>query len=820
MLKHYMKTAFRNLLKHKLFSFVNILGLALGMACCFLIVIFVRYEFSFDDFQRNGDRVARVTYTASFGNSGTVLARIPPPIAPLMADFFPEVKYAGRMFPRSVSVEIKDGDLASGTNRFEVQDVAFADSNLLDILTFDFVEGDPKTALDQPFSLVITEEMAKQFFGTTDVMGKSVHFLSNYPFRVSGIIKDHPDNSSLRFNLLVPYENMFDIEGENFGPALRNNLTQNWIASHSATFVLLEEGASMASVDERFPDFLEVHGNEQFRDNQEFTLMALQDVHTQSQAGLEQVTPANLNYLYLFMAIGILTLVIACINFVNLSTASSLSRAREIGVRKAVGAGKEGIMGQFLGESVLLSLLAFVIAVFLVQLFLPYMNDLTQRELHFNMFSDAWLSLLFIGVFVLTGILAGLYPAFFVARFKPIHILKGKGYANVPRGAIVRKVLVSVQFWVSIVLIAGTFGIYRQIDYLQRQPMGFQQDHIITVPLFSPNINTVFGGVDANIRRKTNSLEEELLKNPRVEATTLSSGTIGVGAVRRRIDSENIPPEENVFASGLSVDYDFLETFDLEVIAGRAFSREFGSDHLDAFVINESAVTLLGFEDSNAAIGQLVDREGKKGKVVGVVKDFHYRSLRYPIDAFIMEVSPATFNTFSIRVQDGDIPNTLAFIESKWNEMFPEKVFEATFLDETIGNSYQNDARFGEIISYFAFLAILISCFGLYGLVTYTAIQKTKEIGIRKVLGASINHILFLLSKEFILLIGIAGLIAFPIVYYGLQQWLENFAFTINIGIGLLLTPWVLVLAIALLTLSYQALKAAFSDPVKALRYE
>lgn len=820
MLKHFLKTAFRNLLKHKLFSFVNILGLALGMACCFLIVIFVRYEFSFDDFQRDADRVARVTYTASFGNSATVLARIPPPIAPLMPDFFPEVKYAARMFPRSVSIEVKEGNLATGTNRFEVENVAFADSNLLDILTFDFVEGDPTTALDQPFSLVLTEEMARQFFGTTDVMGKTLHFRSTYPFRVSGVIKDHPDNSSLRFNLIVPYDNMFDIEGESFGTALRNNLRQNWVASHSATFVLLEEGATMAAVNERFSDFMQVHGNEQFRDNQEFSLMALQDIHTQSEASLEQVTPANLNYLYLFIGIGILTLVIACINFVNLSTASSLGRAREIGVRKAVGAGKEGIMGQFLGESLLLSLLAFVIAVGLVQVFLPYMSDLTQRELQFSLLGDSGLSVLFIGVFLLTGILAGLYPALFVARFKPIHILKGKGYANVPKGAVVRKVLVSIQFWVSIVLIAGTFGIYKQIAYLQSQPMGFQQDHMINVPLFSPNINAVFGGVDASIRQKTNSLEEELIKNPRIEATTLSSGTLGVGAVRRRIDSEHIPPEENVFAAGLSVDYDFIETYQLEIVAGRAFNREFGSDHLDAFVINESAAVLLGFEDADSAIGQMVDREGKKGQVVGVVKDFHYRSLRYPVDAFIMEVSPATFNTFSIRIQDGDVPETLAFVESKWNEMFPEKVFEATFLDETIGNSYENDARFGEIISYFAFLAILISCFGLYGLVTYTAIQKTKEIGIRKVLGASINHILFLLSKEFILLIGIAGLIAFPIVYYGLQQWLDNFAFTIDVGIGVLLLPWILVLTIALLTLSYQALKAAFSDPVKALRYE
>ncbi len=366
MVKHYLKTALRNLLKHKLFSFVNILGLGLGMACCFLIVIFVRYEFSFDQFQQKADRVGRVTYTANFGNSGTVLARIPPPIAPLMPAFFPEVKYAARMYPRSVSVEIKDGMGDKGPARFEVEDVAFADSNLLDILTFEFTQGDPLRALDQPF----------------------------------------------------------------------------------------------------------------------------------------------------------------------------------------------------------------------------------------------------------------------------------------------------------------------------------------------------------------------------------------------------------------------------------------------------------------------LDREGKKGKVVGVVKDFHYRSLRFPIDAFIMDVNPSTFNTFSIRIQDGDVPATLAYIESKWNALFPEKVFENTFLDETIGNSYENDSQFGQIISYFAFLAILISCFGLYGLVTYTAVQKTKEIGIRKVLGASIGHILLLLSKEFITLIIIAGLIASPMVYYGLQQWLSNFAFTINIGLGILLTPLLLVLLIALLTLSYQALKAAFSDPVKALRYE
>ncbi|MEZ5039413.1 MAG: ABC transporter permease [Saprospiraceae bacterium] len=820
MIKHYLKTAFRNLFKHKLFSFVNILGLGLGMACCFLILIFVRHEFSFDNFQKNVDRIGRVNYTASFGNSATVLARIPPPIAPLMPDFFPEVKYAARMFPRSVSVEVREGAAGNGVARFEVPEVAFVDSNLLDILTFDFIEGDPLLALKQPFSVILTEEMARQFFGSTEVLGKTIHFLSTYPFRVTGVIKDHPDNSSLRFNLLVPYENMYDIEGETFGPSLRNNLTQNWVVSHSATFVLLTEGASMAAINERFPAFLKTYGNEQFRDNQSFSVMALRDIHTQSQAGLEQVAPANMNYLYLFIGIGLLTLVIACINFVNLSTASSLSRAREIGVRKAVGAGKEGIMGQFLGESILLSFLGFLISMVLLQLFLPYLNTLTQRELSFNIWQESWLSIVFLGIFLLTGLLAGIYPAFFVARFKPIHILKGKGYASLPQGARLRKVLVSIQFWVSIVLMAGTFGIYKQISYLQSQPMGFQQDQVINVPLFSPNVNAVFGGVDANLRQKTNAFEEELLKNPKVEAVTLSSGTLGVGAVRRRIDSDNIPPEENVFAAGLSVDYDFVETYALELVTGRSFGRAFGTDHLDAYVINESAVTLLGWESPEQALGQMVDREGKKGKVIGVVKDFHYRSLRYPIDAFIMDVNPATFNTFSIRIQGSDLPETIDFIESKWNTMFPEKVFENTFLDETIGNSYASDTRFGQIISYFAFLAILISCFGLYGLVTYTAVQKTKEIGIRKVLGASISHILLLLSKEFIWLIGIAGLLAFPLVYYGLQQWLSNFAFTIKLGVGLLLAPWALVLAIALLTLSYQALKAAFSDPVKALRYE
>ena len=820
MIKAYLKRAGRQLARNKTFTLINTFGLALGMACCFLIIRFLIHEFSYDQFHQHKDRIYRINYHAGFAGSDLVLARIPPPISPLLRDYFPEVEHAARLFGRGMSTSIK-GENNQTLENFEVENLYFADSTLLDIFSFNFLHGDSKTALDAPFSLIVTDEMAKRFFGQTNVLGRTVHFMDQYPFQITGVVESYPSNSHLEFNMLVPYQNMFDIAPENSRANMQGNLSKNWVISHSYTYVLLKEGTSRARVDEGFRAFLDQYGNPQVKDEQEFSLIALEEIHTNSaEISLEPTPPANLRYLYIFLAIGILTLFIACINFINFSTASSLARAKEIGVRKVLGAGKNTIVQQFLGESMLLSFIAFMLALLFMWISLPYLNELTDRQIGFS-FLENWKILLgFILLFPLVGLLAGTYPAFFVTRFEPVRVLKGKGYTNLPKGAMLRKVLITIQFIASITLIIGTLGIFQQLQFLRNQPLGFQSEYILNVPIFSPSINSIFGGIDGPMRQKMNAFEEELLANPNVEQVTLSSGLPGLGAVRRNVSTEKISKDDNLFLSGLAVDYDFVETYDLELIAGRDFDQSFGTDHQNAFVINERAVERLEFGSPEEAIGQMIDREGKKGQVVGVVKDFHFVSLRNEIDAFLMDVNVGVFNNFSIKLSAQNLPSTLSFIETKWGEFFPQKTFEFTFLNESINDLYAQEGRLAQMIGYFAFLAILISCFGLYGLVAYSANQKTREISIRKVLGASVSNILSLLSKDFFYLILLAGFIAIPIAYYGLHQWLQDYPIRMSISWILFVLPLLAVLALAMLTVSYRTMKAARANLVENLRQE
>jgi putative ABC transport system permease protein len=426
----------------------------------------------------------------------------------------------------------------------------------------------------------------------------------------------------------------------------------------------------------------------------------------------------------------------------------------------------------------------------------------------------------FIGVFILTGLVAGSYPAFFVSGFESVVSLKGTNIPARAGGVGLRKVLVVLQFTVSIALIAGALVAFQQLQYLRNRPLGFQKEHTIIVPLFSQNLNNIFGGISPELRSKTNAFEEAIAQNPRVKFSTLSSGTPGNGAVGRGTIPEGFTQEDNLFIAGMQVDYDFLKTYQLEIIAGRDFSREFGTDHLEAFIVNEQAVKQFKWGSPQEAIGKTINREGKKGKVIGVVKDFNYVPLQLPIEAFLFDVHPPLFNTFSIKVQSDNIPQTIAFLESKWNEFFPEKAFSYTFLDEDINQAYNADQRMGRVINYFAFMAIFISGLGLFGLASFTTAQRTKEIGVRKVLGATVPQIVQLLYKDFVILVAISFIIAIPLTLYMASKWLEEFAFSIDIAWWMFAIPGLLVIIIALLTVSYQSIKAALANPVKSLRNE
>ncbi len=815
MFKNLFKIGLRNLWNQRLFSAINVLGLGLGMACCFLVILYVSYEHSYDRFDENADRLYRVQYHANFGNEFEVAA-IPPPFGPLLPDYFPEIEASVRLFPRNVSITVPENQ-----RQIELERVYFADSLFTTVFDVNFIAGDADNALKNPFSIVVTMETAELLFGSVDVLGKGLQLADRDDFTITGVIEDWPDNSHIAFNMLAPYDNMYDLEPEGARASIRQNHQQNKVASHSPTYVLLKENQLAENVNAKFDDFLLKFGDERFRDKQSFNLFPVKDIHLYSNANGEPRPTANLDYLYLFMGIGLITLFIACINFINLSTAGSMNRAKEVGVRKIMGSGKRHLVGQFLGESLLLSFVAFLISLLLVKIGLPFLNDLTDLQIKYTPTGNLALTAIFAAIFLVVGVLAGSYPAFFVSRFKSVTVLKGsKGNAHRPGGALLRKSLITLQFLAAVVFIGGAMSIFGQLNYLRNRPLGFNKDLILSVPISSANFNAVFRPGDPQIRKRMNQLDETLMNHTRIKAVTQCQTQPGFGAVNRRIWTDEINAEENLFVSVLAVDYDYVETFELQITAGRDFDVSYGTDHLESFVINQQAVKTFKWESPEAAIGQRLVVEGKEGKVVGVVKDYNFQSLRESISPLIMEVNPGVFSYYSIRIENSDIPNTIAYIESQWQKYFPAKVFEYTFLEEALNNTYRLEEALSSMVTYFAFIAIFISCFGLFGLAALTTKQRFKEIGVRKVLGASAGQVLLLLSQDFLKLVGIGIIVATPITWYLVNGWLAGFANHIDF-------PWLVyvftgigVLLLAAFTICYQAIKAAMINPVESIRYE
>ena len=815
MFRTYLKPAIRHILKHKTFSLINILGLTGGLMCCLLILIFVTDEYSYDKFHQKKDRIYRVHYLISNFD----IARIPPVMSSHIGSYFPEVEVTARMFSRSVSIQIPD-EMGAGTRRFEEDNVNFADSSIFDILSFMPIHGNLDNALRQPFTVILNEEMAEKYFGDQNPIGKQLIMEGNKTFQVSAVVKDFPSNSHVHFDMIVPYDNMYDIEPENLQAAIRQNFQYNWMVSHSPTYVLLKPGSDPATVDEKFPDFIAEKIPENMQKDQSFLLQPLEDIHLNADVQAQAEPPGSIIFLKIFIAVGILTLLIACINFINLSTARSLQRAKEIGVRKVMGAWKSNLIIQFLGESFLMVFLAALLALGLTVLMLPVLNELTSKTLTLGVLTSPVLMTGFVALILMTGFLAGLYPAFFVTKLSPVMSLKGLVSKRNSGGLSFRKGLVIVQFSISMVLISGTLIVFDQLDLLQNRPLGFNKEALINVPVQSQNFNNVFGGVDASKRQKMNAFEDELTRIPGVLASTASANAPGLGVVNRNIVPEGFTTEDNMLAPVFAVDYDFVETYDIKVISGRDFSAEYGTDHQDAFVINEYAVKEYQFGTIEEALGKNINVEGKEGKVVGVVEDFNFLALTEPMGPLVMEINTSQFNVFSIRVESKNLPETLSKIEEKYTEFFPQESFTHTFLDETLERNYSTQEQLGTVLGYFALLAILISCLGSYGLILFVAAQRMKEVGIRKVLGASVSGVVMLLSRRFIALGLIAMVIAIPCTIWAGNNWLENFSYRIDISPISFLIAGILTLGLIMLTVGMQSLKTALSNPVDALRTE
>jgi putative ABC transport system permease protein len=791
MLKNYLKIALRNLLRQKALSFINLAGLATGMACSILILLWVQEELSYDRFHAHADSIYRIT--TDMGGHET--ARSSVPLAGALKAELPAVKNAVRLRPlnsRSLLFEV-------GERKFEEERVIFADSTFFQVFSFRLLRGDPKTALVRPDGLLLTERMAQKYFGTADVLGKTIRMGNQTDFEVTGVLQEVPTNSHLQFDFLLPVSFLATTDFN-----LINNI---WTNYPYFTYLQLDENvaSSPALVAE-----VEKQMNGIFRRNEPgnktaFSLQPLTKIHLHSKLNSDVEGNGNIQYVRIFAVAAVFILLVACINFMNLATARSARRAKEVGLRKVIGAHRGQLMGQFLGESLLISFLALELAVILVEAVLPAFNDLSGKALSVS-FTDGKLFLGLLLIALVTGLLSGSYPALFLSAFQPVRVLKG-GVTKVGSGSVFfRNGLVVVQFVVSIVLIVGTAVVYKQLRFIQSQNLGYDQENLLYLPLRGE----IYENIDA--------FRAELERHPSTGyysfisdlPTNISNATTGV-------HWEGKDPEYHPNFYPMAVDEHFMEVFKTQLLAGRGFAREFRDDTV-SWVLNEKALEVIGLK-ADEAVGKPFRFWDWQGTIVGVVKDFNFKPIHQPVEPMVLRLNSG-WGYLVVRTKPGQLNAAIADLGQIWQKLNPAYPFAYDFLDQDLSRLYRAEERMSTIFNAFALLAIFISCLGLYGLAAFTAEQRTKEISIRKVLGASVANIMGLLSKDFVKLVLIAIVIATPLAWYGMSQWLEDFAYRIDLEWWLFGVAGLMALLIALLTVSFQSVKAALMNPVKSLRSE
>ncbi len=805
MLKNYLKIALRNLLKFKVYSFINILGLAIGIAACTMILIYIDDELSFDKFNHKADQIYRVHTIGNIAGNKINIAVSPAPLGETLVRDYPEVLQATRILPNpTMLIRYKD-------NVFNEPRFYWADSTIFDVFTIPFIEGDPKTALAQPHTVVLTQTLAKKYFGSEDPMNKIMTFEDGTPYTVKGVVKDCPQNSHFHYDMFASIASL----------GLDKN-QQIWLSNNFITYIVVRKGTSESSLQKKLqqfvvkyagPDLLRLLGTsyKDFRragNDYEFELQPLTSIHLHSHLDYELEPNSDIKYVYIFSIIAFFILIIACINFMNLSTARSQMRSKEVGIRKVLGSNKSQLIKQFLAESILMTFFAALLAIALVEVFLPSFGRLAGKDLHISFFDNVvTLPSLVLAVLVV-GLLAGSYPALYLSSFRPVAVLKGK--LNGLGGSWLRNGLVVFQFSVSIILFIGTFVVYQQLKFVQEKDLGFNREHVLV-------INRAWA-----LENKATTFKNELMNNPHIIGASNSDNMPG-----RNFDQTVFRPEssqslQQYVLATMSTDYDFAKIMGLKLAEGRYFSRDNSTDTL-ALVLNETAVRTLGLKDP---LNQRVlhprrsPTDNTPYKVIGILKDFNFESLHQKIRPLAIFLNTGQTAYLPVRIRAADLTVTVSFIQSEWKKFVPNKPFEYFFLDDDFNNLYKSEQKTGEIFTAFSILAIFIACLGLFGLAAFTAERRTKEIGIRKVLGASISTVVFLLSKDFTKWILIANLIAWPIAFYFMNNWLENFAYRTNLNVGIFILAGLLALLIALITVSYQAIKVAVANPVKALRTE
>jgi putative ABC transport system permease protein len=818
MFKTYVKIAWRSVMKNKMFSFINIFGLSVGLTCCILITLYIVHETSYDKFFKNANHIFRLgTVFIDQGvedKGGNTSA----PLGRMLQQEYPEVQSSARLLnlfrddKTLFQVQLNGGKMKS----FYETKGFIADSNFFQILPYQFKEGDARTALLEPNSVVINEDIAKKLFGNESAINKIVRVSSSTngdtSFRITGVFREQPGPSHLEARFFLTFRGGRMNRFANVNPSLINN-------NMFYTYVLLKNADDAPKLERKFPDFIQRHLSEELKKNgkqRKYFLTAVPDIYLSGIKKNNTIAGGSKTTLFILGSIALLTLLIACINFMNLSTASSAKRAAEVGVRKVMGAQKNALLRQFLGESIVLSVIALVFALVFTALLLPVFEQVSGKHLVISSQQKILLATLFVVLALVTGLFAGIYPAFYLSSFMPIKVLKGK-FTNSLAAISLRKGLVVFQFIISIVLIVASVVIAKQMSFMRQKDLGFQKDQQVVIPLRT-----------STAKNSVQSFKDEVANNAGIRSVGTSMAYPGIFFPQDWLmyrEGQSMNSSKQVFIN--LVDNNFLQTLGVKLVAGRLFSSEFAADTLTSFVVNEQTIKEFGFRSPQDAIGKWLafdsDGEQIRFNIVGVVKDFHFKDLHEAIEPFAFRFyndANIGFNYMVAKLGGGNIGQSLSTLEATWKKLNPNEPFEYSFLDQDFQKNYEAETRQAGLIDYFTAIAIIISCLGLFGLATFTAEQRTKEIGIRKVLGASVYGVVALLSKDFLKLVIIAIVVGSPIAWWAMNKWLQNFAYQTSIGWQVFALTAVIALFIAFSTISFQAIRAALSNPVKSLRTE
>ncbi|MCK5146282.1 ABC transporter permease [bacterium] len=798
MFKSYLKIIWRHLMKHKGYSFINIAGLAVGLTCCILILLYVKYEFSYDKYHKNSDNIYRVVMKMPGNNymDNEWFNSAPGSLKATLMEEYPEIISSTRAYK-------KEGHLYRDNVLTTERSIFFIDPEFLKIFSFPLISGDPETVVTDPFAMLISQRFAEKYFKDEDPVGKTINLDRKHNFQITGVLQNCPENSHFTFDILASFNSLYTIR-----PGGKGRIEESGPNSWN-TYIQLPDKYNPDDLEKKFPGVIKKTLRKGSKD--EYHLQSLTSIHLHSNINFEIEANSDIRYVYLFSAIAFFIMLIACLNYMNLATARASGRFKEIGIRKVVGAGRHNIIRQFLGESMIYTITALYIAIILAKLLLPSFGTFIDRNLEYNILDDHIIFISLACFALIVGLISGSYPAFYMSALKPANIVKGTispGSGNKHHSTL-RNSLVISQFIISIVLLICSLTVYRQLDFIKNSKLGYIKDHIITGRIY-----------DSKLKNNFEPLINELNLNPGILDVyvngqlpiTINSQDNAVWEGQKLAEGETPPLTFSGF-----VNYNFLDFFNLELIEGRNFSKTYSTDASQAFILNESAAKLSGWKNP---IGKKYSLQLRDGIVIGVIKDFHNTSLRLKVKPMALMLNNWPSGDWAIKISSDNIAESMAFIGKKFKEFSPDYPFNYSFLDDKVNSIYKSEQKLGQIFSYFTFIAIIISCLGLFGLISYTAEQRTKEIGIRKVLGASVVGIVMLLSKDFIKWIITANVIAIPIAYFAMNKWLQNFAYRTDIEIFIFFSATLISLFIAVITVSFKTFNAAQTNPADTIKYE